>query len=45
VVIVVVIAVLFVMTVTVLGMDDHFVVVAVLCVVMRLVGLGVNPAG
>jgi hypothetical protein len=43
--VVVVIVVLFVMPIAVLGVNDHFFVLTVLLVMMRMVGLGVNPTG
>lgn len=39
------IAVLFMMPIAVLGMNDHFFMFAVLFVMMRMFGLSVNPAG
>jgi hypothetical protein len=45
VVVVIVIAVLFMMPIAVLGMNDHFFMFAVLFVMMRMFGLSVNPAG
>ena len=41
--IMIMIMMLFVMPIAVLGVDDHFVVVMVLFVVMGMVGLGVDP--
>jgi hypothetical protein len=43
-IVVIVIVVLFVVPVAVLGVDDHFFVLTVL-LMMRVVGLSVNPAG
>jgi hypothetical protein len=44
VVVVIMIAMLFVMSVAILRVDDHFVVAVVLFVVMGVLGLSVNPA-